>query len=132
MFRTITALAAVLATVIVANGCATYGGYQPTVDPYNDPNIGRLQQDAAECGSLAKQAGNLGPEAMKGVGVGALLGAATGAATGAIWGNPATGAAAGALFGGMGGGVSQGVDADNQYKRAYNNCMRNRGHNVIN
>lgn len=132
MIRKLTVLGSILASAVIITGCATYGGYQPTVDPYNDPNIGRLQQDGVECGNLAHQAANVGGDTLKGAGVGALLGAATGAATGAIWGNPATGAAAGAVFGGMGGGVSQGIDADNQYKRAYNNCMRNRGHNVIN
>ncbi len=123
---------AVLASAMIVTGCATYGGYQPTVDPYNDRNIGRLEQDKAECGSLANQAGSLGTDTLKGAGMGALIGAAGGAATGAIWGNPATGAAAGAAIGGIGGAATQGIDADSQFKRAYNNCMRGRGHNVIN
>jgi len=132
MFRKFTAIGLILASAIIGSGCATYGGYQPVVDPYNDPNIGRLEQDKAECGSLANQAGSVGAETMKGVGVGALIGAAGGAAMGAIYGNPATGAATGAAIGGIGGGANQGIDADNQYKRAFNNCMRGRGHNVIN
>ena len=132
MFRKFTVIGLILASAIIASGCATYGGYQPVVDPYNDPNIGRLEQDKAECGSLANQAGSVGAETMKGVGVGALIGAAGGAAMGAIYGNPATGAATGAAIGGIGGGANQGIDADNQYKRAFNNCMRGRGHNVIN
>ena len=132
MNRKLAVIGSILASAIIANGCASYGGYQPTVDPYNDRNIGRLDQDMAECNSLAHQAGTVGTDTLKGAGVGALVGAAGGAATGAIWGNPATGAAAGAAIGGIGGGATQGVDADNQFKRAYNNCMRNRGHNVIN
>ncbi len=132
MFRKFTVIGLILASAIIGSGCATYGGYQPVVDPYNDPNIGRLEQDKAECGSLANQAGSVGAETMKGVGVGALIGAAGGAAMGAIYGNPATGAATGAAIGGIGGGANQGIDADNQYKRAFNNCMRGRGHNVIN
>ncbi|MFZ4704239.1 MAG: glycine zipper family protein, partial [Candidatus Methylumidiphilus sp.] len=118
MFRKFTVIGLILASAIIASGCATYGGYQPVVDPYNDPNIGRLEQDKAECGSLANQAGSVGTETMKGVGVGALIGAAGGAAMGAIYGNPATGAATGAAIGGIGGGANQGIDADNQYKRA--------------
>ncbi len=132
MLRKLIVLGSILSAVIVAGGCATYGGYQPVVDPYNDPNIGRLEQDKSECASLANQAGSFGSETMKGAGVGALIGAAGGAAMGAIYGNPATGAATGAAIGGIGGGATQGMDADNQYKRAFNNCMRGRGHNVIN
>ena len=71
---------AVLAIAMIVTGCATYGGYQPTVDPYNDRNIGRLEQDKAECGSLANQAGSLGSDTLKGAGMGALIGAAGGAA----------------------------------------------------
>ena len=132
MFKKLMAVGLISVVILIANGCATYGGYQPTVDPYNDPHIGRLQQDGVECGNLAKQAGSFGTDTLKGAGVGALVGAAGGAAMGAIWGNPATGAAAGAAIGGIGGGATQGMDADNNYKRAYNNCMRGRGHNVIN
>jgi outer membrane lipoprotein SlyB len=132
MMKNFAVIGLILASVIVANGCATYGGYQPVVDPYNDPNMGRLEQDKAECDSLAKQAGNVGTDTLKGAGVGALIGAAGGAAMGAIFGNPATGAATGAAIGGIGGGTTQGIDADNQFKRAYINCLRNRGHNVIN
>ena len=67
-----------------------------------------------------------------GAGVGGLIGAAGGAALGAIIGNPGTGAAIGAAAGGIGGGASQGLSAEEQYKRAYTSCMRQRGHNVIN
>ena len=132
MFRKLSVLGFVFASAIIATGCATYGGYQPTVDTYNDRNIGRIEQDKAECDGLAKQAGSAGTSALKGAGVGALVGAAGGAAMGAIFGNPATGAAAGAAIGGIGGGASQGISGDNEYKQAFNNCMRNRGHNVIN
>ena len=132
MSRKFAVTGVVIAVTIIANGCASYGGYQPTVDPYNDPNIGRLEQDKAECNNLAHQAGSVGTNTAQGAGVGALVGAAGGAALGAIYGNPATGAATGAVIGGIGGGASQGIGADNDYKRAFNNCMRNRGHNVIN
>jgi len=128
----IAVILSILATAVVASGCATYGGYQPVVDPRTDPNYANMQQDSAECSELAKQAGNLGGDTLKGVGVGALVGAAGGAAVGAIIGNPGTGAALGAAVGGIGGGANQGIDADNNYKRAFNNCMRGRGHNPIN
>ena len=126
-------IASVLAaSAILASGCATYGGYQPVVDAQNDPNAYRINQDMEECRALAGQAGNTGTETMKGAGAGALIGAAGGAAMGAIVGNPATGAAIGATVGGIGGAANQGMDADNQFKRAYINCLRGRGHNVIN
>jgi hypothetical protein len=132
MCKKLLAVAAMLATTLLATGCATYGGYQPVVDPYNDPNAYRLNQDTEQCRMLAREAGSTGTEALKGAGAGALIGGAGGAALGAIIGNPATGAAIGATVGGIGGATTQGMDADNQFKRAYINCMRNRGHNVIN
>lgn len=132
MFKLTATAIAVLATALIATGCATYGGYQPVVDTYNDPNAYRLQQDQQECSMLAKEAASTGTEAAKGVAGGALLGAAAGAAIGAVAGNPGGGAAIGAAAGGLGGGTYQGYDADNQYKRAYINCLRNRGHNVVN
>ncbi|MEM2159377.1 MAG: glycine zipper domain-containing protein [Candidatus Nitrosotenuis sp.] len=112
-------------------GCATYGGYQPTVDVAVDRNPQYIQQDIAECRELAQNASSTGKNAVMGVGTGALLGAATGAALGAVVGNPATGAALGAAAGGIGGGANAGMDADNQFRRAYINCMRGRGHSVI-
>lgn len=132
MKKRISVVLAVLVTAVIANGCATYGGYQPVIDPYNDPNAYRSQQDAQECQGLARQASSTGTETAKGVAAGGLLGAATGAAIGAVVGSPGTGAAIGAAAGGIGGGAYTGTDADNQYKRAYINCMRNRGHNVVN
>jgi outer membrane lipoprotein SlyB len=132
MMKKIAVITSVLASAMIAGGCATYSGWQPTVDPYGDKNPQMIQADTEQCQMLAKQAGSLGTESLKGAGVGALIGAAGGAALGAIWGNPATGAAAGATIGGIGGGANQGIDADSQYKRAFINCMRNRGHNVVN
>lgn len=132
MIKKLSVVSAVIATAVIATGCATYGGYEPVVDTYNDPNAYRLQQDQHECRMLAKEAGSTGTESLKGGAVGALGGAAAGAALGAIIGNPGTGAAIGAASGGLGGAAYQGVDADNQFKRAYINCLRNRGHKVVN
>ena len=61
-----------------------------------------------------------------------LAGAAGGAALGAIMGDPGKGAAIGAATGGIGGGAYTGVSADQKFKQAFNNCMRSRGHNVVN
>lgn len=122
----------IIPTLAVLSGCYSYGGWQPTVDTYNDPHVQRLEQDRVECQSLARQAGSTGTETAQGAVAGGLIGAAAGAAIGAAVGNPGTGAAIGAAGGGIGGATMQGVGAEDQYKRAYINCMRNRGHNVIN
>lgn len=118
---------------LLLSACASQTGWTPTVDPYGDPNAYRLNQDMAECQQLAHQAsGGTTRETAKGVGVGALLGGAAGAAIGAVVGDPGAGAAIGAAAGGIGGGTRMGMQSDYQYKRAYINCMRNRGHNIVN
>lgn len=114
------------------SSCATYTGWEPVADSHNDPNAAAIPQDTQECKMLASQAGSVGTESAKGVAAGGLLGAAAGAAIGAVTGNPGSGAAIGAAAGGIGGGAYTGVSGDDAYKRAYINCMRNRGHNVIN
>ncbi|HEY8037803.1 MAG TPA: glycine zipper family protein [Methylobacter sp.] len=115
------------------SGCYSQGGWTPTVDAYNDPNAYRINQDMAECKDLASHAsGGTAKETAIGAGVGGLIGAAGGAALGAVIGNPGTGAAIGAAAGGIGGGAKQGFDSEDNYKRAYANCMRNRGHRVVN
>lgn len=192
-----------LAPIIVISGCATYGGYQPTVDDsiyqqpqqsyqqpapppcqplyqrqpvldkkgrqikdqYGNPvyqNVpivdqygnpacqqptyqqqqqqpqsqyqgpqNSAQRDSVECQQLARNSASTGTEAVKGGVTGAALGAATGAIIGAFTGSAGTGAALGAATGAVCGGAYSGINADEQYKRAYKNCMRNRGHNVI-
>ena len=63
--------------VIIIAGCATIGGYQPTVDPYNDPDAGRIPSDEAECRKLALHAsGGTARQTAIGGAVGGLLGAA--------------------------------------------------------
>ena len=117
---------------ILLSGCYSYGGYQPTVDSYNDPNAYRINQDMAECKQLASEAsGGTAKETAIGAGTGALLGAAGGAIVGAFTGNPGMGAAIGAAAGGLGGAAKQGFSAEDKFRNAYNQCMSNRGHNVI-
>ncbi len=123
----------ILSGSLLLSACASQTGWTPTVDPYGDPNAYRLNQDTAECQQLASRAsGGLATETAKGTAVGGLLGAATGAALGAISGNPGTGAAYGAAIGGIGGGAKQGLQSEEQYKRAYINCMKHRGHYTVN
>lgn len=110
-----------------------HGEQRHTIDTYGDQNAYRINQDMQECERLATQASGGGmTETMTGGLVGGLVGAAGGAALGAILGNPGTGAALGAAAGGIGGGAYNGMDSNSKYKLSYSNCMRNRGHNVIN
>ncbi|WP_305909819.1 glycine zipper family protein [Methylomarinum sp. Ch1-1] len=122
----------IISVSLLLSGCATQTGWTPTVDPYGDPNAYRLEQDMAECRQLAlRSSGGTVKETAKGTAVGGLLGAATGAAVGAVSGDAGAGAAYGAAIGGIGGGAKQGIESEEQYKRAYINCMRHRGHYVV-
>ena len=117
---------------MLLTACASEGGWTPTVDAYNDPNAGRINQDMAECKQLASQAsGGTTKETAVGAGTGALLGAAGGAVIGAFTGSPGMGAAIGASTGALGGGAYKGLSAEDKYKNAYNNCMSGRGHKVV-
>lgn len=122
----------VAAMTLSLSGCAEYGGYRPTVDVRSDPNPQNLGRDEEECQAIAKRAsGGAAKEAATGAVVGGLIGAAGGAALGAITGNPGRGAAMGAAAGGISGGAYKGVQADDHYKSAFNSCMRQRNHHVI-
>jgi uncharacterized protein YcfJ len=123
----------ILTGSLLISGCYSAGGWTPTVDSYNDPNARAINQDMNDCEQLASHAsGGTAKETAIGAGVGGLIGGAAGAAIGAFTGNPASGAAMGAAAGGFGGAAKQGFSAEEEYKRAYSNCMRNRGHRVIN
>ena len=123
----------ILPIMALLSACASHSNWSPTVDPYGNPNSSHLNQDLYECRELALHAsGGTAEETVKGAAVGGLIGAAAGAAIGAISGSPGAGAAYGAAIGGFGGGAKQGFQSEDQYERAYTNCLRNRGHYVIN
>lgn len=124
---------AIVLYALLLLGCYSQGGYTPTVDPYNDPNAYRINQDIEDCRQLAQQSagGSTVKETAIGTGVGALIGAAAGAAIGAATGNPGKGAAIGAATGGFGGGAKQGFQGEDRFRYAYNQCLAGRGHNVI-
>jgi outer membrane lipoprotein SlyB len=88
------------------------------------------EMDASECEALSiHTAGNVA----EGVAIGAVFGGILGAAGGAIIGSTGRGgagrgAAAGAIGGAAGGAVLGGILASNEYKRDFNQCMRERGH----
>jgi outer membrane lipoprotein SlyB len=114
-------------------GCVNQNTWTPTVDTYNDPNAWRLSQDEAQCRQLALHAtGGSVKNTAEGTAIGGLLGAAAGAAIGAAAGVPGMGAAIGAAAGGFGGGAYEGFDSSADFKQAFDQCLRERGHQVIN
>jgi len=124
--------ACLVALALTVAGCATMGGYQPTVDPFNDPHAGRIPHDEAECRELALQSsGGTAKESALGAAVGGLIGAASGAAIGAAAGAPGAGGAIGAATGGLGGGAYEGLTAEERFKHVFQACMRERGHHVL-
>lgn len=115
----------------VITGCASTTGYRPTVDYYGDPRAAYLQQDDFECRQISDQNAGAGKGAATDGFAGALLGGAAGAVGGAFLGNPGMGAAVGASAGALGGVAKGAIEGDERYKRIYRNCMRNRGHRVL-
>jgi outer membrane lipoprotein SlyB len=121
-----------VALAVFATSCVTQSTWTPTVDTYGDSRAQYVSRDMEECRSLATRAsGDTTAETGKGAVVGGLIGAAAGAAIGAAFGSPGTGAAVGAAAGGIGTGLTKGVRSEQNFKQAYRNCMRNRGHTVI-
>ncbi len=128
-----TAAALPLALLVLA-GCASTGGWTPTVDPTGDPNAANISRDQFECRQLAQQAaGGLAKETGKGALGGGALGGAAGAIIGAIGGDVNTGKAAGigAAVGALTGGATKAYQQDRRFKEAYTRCMQGRGHRVI-
>jgi hypothetical protein len=114
---------------LLLNACASTA----VVDTYGDKNAAYLEQDRLECQQIAEQgAEGAALKGAKGAAVGGLVGAGTGAAIGAISGGGAgKGAALGAIIGGVGAGAQQAYSGQSEKDRIYRNCLRNRGHNVL-
>ncbi|MFA6317050.1 MAG: hypothetical protein WC943_06495 [Elusimicrobiota bacterium] len=112
-------------------GCATYGGWKPTVDP-RGAKAETLERDYDECRELALQAsGGTAKKTAQGTAIGAVAGTAVGAMLGALGGDAGHGAAVGAALGGTGGAAGAGLSAEDRYKRVYANCLTGRGHRVL-
>ena len=119
----------VLSTLTI--GCAAKSGWHPIVDSRMDQHPETVQRDMVECKTLAEQSSDVTKEVSMGAGVGAVTGAATGAAAGAIAGSAATGAAAGSILA-IPAGLWEGYKANEDFKRAFKTCMRQRGHTLVN
>ncbi len=132
-------LLSISACLSLLAGCATTSQTQwtPTVDTYGNSRAQYLSRDMEECRALAlRTSGTTGEQATQGAVSGGLLGAAGGAAIGGVaggsWSGAGTGAALGAVAGALAGGVSRSSQAEKQFRQAFQNCLRQRGHNVIN
>lgn len=123
---------ALLLTACASGGIQSFGAPSATIDVANDPNAYRLQQDQYDCQQIAEQNASALKEGAKGAAVGGLGGAAGGAALGAIAGDAGKGAAIGAAVGVLGGAATQAYSGNAEKNRIYKNCLRQRGHPVIN
>ena len=120
-------------SAFVLASCESKSQWSPTVDTYGNSRAQYLSRDMEECRVLARSAsGDTTEETVRGAGIGAFAGAAGGAIIGAMVGRPGRGAALGAAAGAAGGGAFSGTQTEQQFKQAFSNCMRERGHNVIN
>ena len=136
MIRRLFAISIGIATL---TGCTTTSQTQwtPTVDTYDNSRAQYLSRDTEECRALAMRAsGSQSEQTTQGALSGGLLGAAGGAAIGGILSGSnrglGRGAAVGAITGALAGGTRKASQTESQFKRAFNNCLRQRGHNVIN
>jgi outer membrane lipoprotein SlyB len=125
-------LMASLGVAFLLGGCVTQQPWTPTIDTYGGSRNQFVHQDMHECRQLALRVSGSAPEeAARGAVTGGLVGAAGGAALGAALGNAGRGAAIGAAAGGVGLGATRAAQSEAAFKRAFNDCMRGRGHNVI-
>jgi outer membrane lipoprotein SlyB len=126
-------LAAGAGVVLLATGCVTQQPWTPTVDTFNNSNSQFVSRDLEECRRLAHNvSGDASREALTGAVTGGLVGAGAGAAIGAAFGSAGRGAAVGAAAGGIGNAARRGTQSENAFRQAYVNCMRQRGHTIIN
>lgn len=124
----------------ILTGCATTSQTQwtPTVDTYGSSRAQFLTRDTEECRALAMRvSGSTSEQAAQAAVSRGLVGAASGAAVGAVlnrdsWRGARRGAAVGATAGALSGGFGTAAQTDAAFQRAFNNCMRQRGHRVIN
>jgi hypothetical protein len=122
----------VLAQLLFGGAAAAQSNWTPTVDTFGSSRAQYLSRDQWECRELAMNtSGSPGGSAVRGAVRGGAVGAAGGAAIGAALGNAGRGAAVGAAAGGISRGAGQANASEAQFRRAFSNCLRQRGHNVL-
>ena len=125
-------LRASMLIIALTLGCVSQNSWTPTDDTANDPKAEELAQDEAECRELAKKGAASGKHTAEGAVEGAAVGVLAGAALGGIGGDPGIGAAAGATGGAATGGVAMARDSNSDFKQIFTNCLKERGHPVLN
>jgi len=124
---------AAIALLLAAAAAVAQSNWTPTVDTFGSSRAQYLSRDQWECRELAMQSsGSATGAAARGAVRGGAVGAAGGAAIGAALGNAGRGAAVGAAAGGIGRGAQQANASEAQFRRTFSNCLRARGHNVLN
>ena len=116
-------LAAVVATIGLLAGCATY---RPMVDMRDVTDRDQYERDIADCQNYA---GSVSPGAS--AGAGAIFGAILGAALGAAVGDREVAVEA-ARFGAVEGAVAGGAAGAGTQVQIVRNCMSGRGYLVLN
>ena len=112
--------------------CVSQNSWTPEVDTANDPKADQLATDEEQCRVLAKQGAGSTKQVAEGAAEGAAIGVLAGAALGAIGGDAGMGAATGVTGGATAGGVTMARDSNADFKRIFTNCLRERGHPVLN
>ncbi|MEM6912567.1 MAG: glycine zipper family protein [Pseudomonadota bacterium] len=107
-----------IVAIAAVGACTTY---QPVVD---GPQDAQYYADLQDCRALAAQASSQSRDILSG----AAVGAAIGGIVGSVDGNLGDGAAAGAGVGAVQGAVRK----NNNSNSVVRNCMRGRGHRVVN
>jgi uncharacterized protein YcfJ len=125
----------VIALAVFLFGCAGATKWEPTLNTMPHKAQVNESKDLAECKELAFQAAGYVKEGAEWSILSAAGGAAEGAVIGALVsgaGGAGVAAAAGAPIGAIAGLWYSEYEADINYKRAYSNCLFQRGHYPIN
>ena len=132
-------LLCLFAGISLLAGCATTSQTQwtPTVDTYGNSRAQYLSRDTEECRALAMRASGRSEKTARHRALSCLFacrsgGSAIGGILGGSRASLGRGAAVGAVGGALAGGASSAAQTEAQFKQAFRNCLRQRGHTVIN
>jgi uncharacterized protein YcfJ len=132
----------ILLLVAIGLFCSGCSAPKPVLYPnahYRQVGEAGAEQDIAECGELAKQAGarpsqGKTEQVAGGTVAGGVVGSAAGAVGGAVVGHPGRGAMIGAASGATGGflrGLFRKSPPSEAYKQFVNRCLRERGYDPV-
>jgi outer membrane lipoprotein SlyB len=125
----------IIALSVLLFGCTSAAKWEPTMNSMPHKAQATETQDIAECRVLADKAAGWVTEGLEGAIVSGAGGAAEGAVIGALIsgaGGAGVAAAAGAPIGAIAGLWWSEYEANFAFKRAFSNCLFQRGHYPIN